>query len=106
MPESYLKLKVLRSLIKISYVGYSDEPFIKRELLKILHLLFLKNVVTSKSSTRVVSQSFKIFLFELQNKKNVLAKLNSALFDMSYAHTLIINNLYEAIDTSHEFEVD
>lgn len=99
--DTQLKLKIFQC-IKGDNIT-SSNIFINRCLIKIVHLLFLKNIITSKSNNRIIHQYFKRFLFNFKTTQNIYNELNPAFSDSYYNQTLIVNSIYELLNNAHEF---
>jgi hypothetical protein len=92
LEQNKTKLKLFNTLKQTNITNKNE--LTKLLILKIIHVLFLKNVLTSKAMNRVTKQCFKTFTIE--SKKNV----NPELCDNTYCNTLFINSVYELLKTS------
>lgn len=96
--DYYLKIKLLNLLTeKTRHV--TNYEFMKPFLLKILYTVFLKKVLTSKTTNRIVSHSFKFFRKDVKTELNSLGEvnINTALLDRNYISSLILNTIHETL---------
>lgn len=95
--DCYLRIKLLNSLTKNNnYIN--DYNFMKPILLKILYTLFLKKVLTSKNTNRIVSHCFKSFHRDIEKEFDSLIDVHVALLDRNYSSSLILNTIYDSLN--------
>lgn len=97
--DYYLKIKLLNLLTETNK-NINNYEFIKPILLKILYTVFLKKVLTSKTTNRIVSHSFKFFRKDIETELNSLGEVNTntALLDRNYIYSLILNTIHETLN--------
>jgi hypothetical protein len=90
LEQNKIKLKLFNKLKQTNITNKNE--LTKLLILKIIHVLFLKNVLASKAMNRATKEYFKTFT--IQSKKN----LNSELCDNNYCNTLFINSVHELLN--------
>jgi hypothetical protein len=94
--KTKLKLRLFNTLKKI---GLTQSQNIL--ILKLLNTIFLKTTLTSKSTNRIVEQSFKKLSTEYKNESDQKNDVNPATLDETYHKTLFLNSLYQLLNLSN-----
>jgi hypothetical protein len=87
------KFKILNLLVTRS--SGVDSHLTQAMFLVILNTLFLKKILTSKSSARVVPHYSKKLL-----QSTEIEPYNFALKDPNYSHSVLLNTIYELLNLS------
>lgn len=96
--ENKTKLQLFNKINELNLGNqHQDSTFL---LLKIINVLFLKKILTSKVTNRLTQQYFKNFT--IGSKKNLEKKQfsNPGFFDTTYRNTLFLNSIYELITSA------
>lgn len=93
-----LKLQILNTLKKMAPLNSNKIQIQNLLLLKLLHTVFLKKTLTSKSTNRLIDQSFKKFSLYSKNELSEPNYVNPATLDEIYYRTFFLNSVYELLN--------
>lgn len=91
--EPSVNLKILNALL--TKQPEFDLLLMRVVILKMLSTLFLKKILTAKSTSRIIPQYSKKLLTSIQ-----ITPSNPAIWDAGYKYSVLLNTFYELLNST------